>query len=483
MDSEKGTSMGTPASGRREPQSPAAWPERLSGSLAVKFTIVALLVVMFVIPWGIVYSMVSERTTRRGEAAREVSAIWGGPQQVGAVVLTVPYHEPWIAAPADKSRPEQPARDGVVRVLPESLDMQVELVPSVRYRGMFPVTVYTANVKISGRFVLPDLAAVHADPEAMLWDRAMVRIGLAHMKSVNPDAALVWNGARLPLAAAMEPMPGLTANGLEAAVPDPRAAATATPGGLPFELVLEMKGTGSFSFQPAGKVTSVVLSSTWPDASFTGAFLPDSRQSSALGFEARWRVGSFGRGYPQAWREGESRRQGCCEFISAQLGAAQQAAVFGAELVTAVDLYQQTERSVKYGMLFVGLTFLLFLLIELLRGVRVHPVQYVLVGGALLVFYLLLLSLAEQIGFGAAYLTAASATVVLIASYVAHAFRRRTDGLQAGAWLAGLYATLFVLVRLEDYALLAGALLLFGVIAAVMYLTRRVDWYAVRAPA
>jgi inner membrane protein len=458
---------------------------RLNASISVKLAIVFVLMLMFFVPWAVVYAIVSERTSRRAEAVQEVSNIWGGAQQIGAVVLTVPYRERTFvpASPANSAPGTELWTEGRARFLPEALDVQAQMTPATRYRGVFPVTVYTARLKLTGRFAVPKASTLHLEQATMLWDRATVVIGMSHTKGVSPDASLTWDGKPLALAPSMDNVSGLFGRGLEASVPGLGAGASADSGGeLPFEITLQIKGTRSLAFLPTGKVTTVSLSSPWPDPSFTGGALPDERHGGPQGFDAQWRVGSFDRGYPQVWREnrGPRKEDGSDAYAPAQLDAAVTSSAFGVDLVTTVDLYQQTERSVKYGMLFVGLTFLVFLLIELMRGVRVHPVQYLLVGGALMLFYLLLLSLAEHIGFGAAYAAASAATVGLIAMYAANAFRARREGLRTGALLAGLYGTLFVLLRLEDYALLAGAVLLFGVLASVMYLTRRVDWYGLR---
>jgi inner membrane protein len=471
---------------------------RLNASISLKLAIVFALMLLFFVPWAVVYAIVSERTSRRAEAVQEVGKIWGGSQQIGAVVLTVPYRERTFVSAASPSNPSASTEvwtEGRARFLPETLDVQAQMTPATRYRGVFPVTVYTARVKLTGRFAVPKTSTLHLEQATMFWDRATVVVGMSHTKGVSPDASFTWNGKPLALAPSIDNVSGLFGRGLEASVPDLGAVAPSGSGGssssrasgevdsggeLPFEITLEIKGTRALAFLPTGKVTTVSLSSPWPDPSFTGGALPDERRGGPEGFEAQWRVGSFDRGYPQAWRESQGLRAKDESAAPAQLDVAAMSSAFGVDLMTTVDLYQQTERSVKYGMLFVGLTFLVFLLIEVLRGIRVHPMQYLLVGGALMIFYLLLLSLAEHIGFGAAYAAASAATVGLIAMYATNAFRARRDGLRAGGLLAGLYATLFVLLRLEDYALLAGAVLLFGVLASVMYLTRRVDWYDIR---
>lgn len=461
---------------------------RLGASISLKLAIVFGLVLLFLIPWASVWAIVAERTSRREEAVREVSAIWGGHQQVGAVVLSVPYRErTFVTANANGTSTTTEAwTEGRARFVAEQLDIQAQMTPSTRSRGVFPVTVYTARLRMTGKFAAPKASALRLQDGTLYWDCATLLIGMSHTKGVNPDASLTWNGQPLTLAPSADNVSGLFGHGLESAVPNLAALAEAGRGEVPFDIMLELKGTRGLAFLPTGKITTVTLTSSWPDPSFTGAALPDERRNDANGFEAKWRAGSFDRGFAQAWTDSNSTRNSDNNSASypepyrAESPSAPSSTAFGVDLLTPVDLYQQTERAVKYGMLFVGLTFLVFLLMELLRGVRVHPVQYLLVGSALMVFYLLLLSLAEHVGFGAAYAAASAATVALVGMYAANAFRARREGIRAGALLAALYAVLFVLLRLEDYALLAGAVLLFGVLASVMYLTRRVDWYNVR---
>jgi inner membrane protein len=231
-----------------------------------------------------------------------------------------------------------------------------------------------------------------------------------------------------------------------------------------------LSGGGSLSFLPLGDETTVTLASAWPAPSFTGAFLPTERTVSADGFTARWTVPSMARPFPQAWRAGEVD-------TGVLFGSS-----FGASLMAPVDVYQKVTRSVKYGALFLLLPFLVFFLFEVLGGLRVHPLQYLLVGFAECLFYLLLLSLAEHLPFVAAYLAAAGAAtlmVTLYASAVLHSWRR---ALLLAPALAAAYGFLYTTLQSEDFALLIGSIGLFVILGLVMVLTRRVDWYRIGAP-
>jgi len=239
---------------------------------------------------------------------------------------------------------------------------------------------------------------------------------------------------------------------------------------VPFEIDLELLGTDQLSMVPLGDVTTVHMESDWPHPSFQGAFLPDERTVTSHGFDATWRLSRFATGVQtlaEQWRHGMAGATEDCQL--------------SVKLVQPVDVYQQSTRAVKYGMLFVLLTFVVFLLYEVLKRLAVHPVQYGLVGTAVALFFLLLVSLSEHIAFVTAYVIASVACVGLITFYVAHVLHSARRGLSFGALLAALYAVLYVLLQSEDYALLLGSLLLFGVLALVMVITRRVDWYRVGA--
>ena len=237
---------------------------------------------------------------------------------------------------------------------------------------------------------------------------------------------------------------------------------------MPFSFELALRGSGDLRFQPAGMETRVELESPWPAPGFTGAFLPGERRIGETGFTASWKVPYYGRDYPQVWRDTDVE------------ASALERSAFKVSLVLPANAYQQTERSVKYAALFIALTFATFFLLELLSPARLHAVQYLLVGFALCLFYVLLLALAEHLGFAPAYAVAAAATVGLIAAYC----RSILGGLRwAGVMLAcltALYGYLFVVLRLEDYALLLGALGLFAVLALVMRLTRDLDWFTLQ---
>ena len=311
---------------------------------------------------------------------------------------------------------------------------------------------------------MPEAARFQVQPADVQWSNATLSLGISDPKAIRRASPLALGAQSRPF----EPGPELeqAAGGLHAPLP------SLTPGAmLPFSFDLELGGSGRFTVVPAGDETSVTLTSPWRDPSFDGAWLPSERAVSAAGFSATWKVLALARNFPSSWRGAQ---------VPAEL---LHQSAFGVTLLSPVDTYRTNERAVKYQLLFLGLTFLGFALIELLARLRVHPLQYLLVGLALCLFYLLLLSLSEQLGFAQAYAIAATAVVLLISAYLRAVFGKLRRALAAGALLGALYAFLFVLLRIQDQALLVGSVGLFVALAGVMWLTRRIDWYAVGAEA
>jgi inner membrane protein len=311
---------------------------------------------------------------------------------------------------------------------------------------------------VSGTFPASDVRALGLDPENVAFADAMLSVALSDTRGIREEPVLLFDGVRVSFRPGAGEG-GLGPAGLHAPLPafDPGRPHT-------FSFTLRLQGTESLSVAPLGASTEASLASPWPSPSFSGSFLPETRRTGPEGFTAAWRVSSFGRAYPQSWKACPPS-----DVIARSL--------FGARLFLPADAYQQTTRALKYAVLFVGLTFLAFALFEVLGGVRLHPMQYLLAGFALALFYLLLLSLAEHAGFGAAYLAAAAATTLLLAGWGAYVLAAAARAALLGAGLATLYGYLYVLLRLEDWALLLGSAALFAILAGVMLGTRRVDWW------
>ena len=433
---------------------------RLRDSTMVKMLTIGFLIVLLLIPLAMVGSLVQERKTRSAEAAEEVASTWGRSQVLAGPVLTVPYLQ---HVKNEKGVPV--TLTSYARFLPETLEIGGDVKTETRSRGIFEAAVYRTDLRWKGTFARPDFGVWRIAPEDVLWQDAYLAVGVPDMRGITTGVALVWGNRTLQLAPGGGEA-GLWSSGLRVPIPDLAQSKAGEVYAFAFDLGLN--GSGSISFLPFGKETRVALKSGWPSPSFTGAFLPVKRTVRDTGFDAVWNVSWFGRSYPQQWRIDESAEVASDEALN---GSA-----FGVQLFMSVDAYQKTERARKYGVLFLLLTFLTFFLYEQFNPFSLHPVQYLLVGSALCLFYLLLLSISEHAPFGLAYLVASSATVLLIGGYSIAILRGALRALLMTVVLGSLYGYLYVLLQLEDYALLLGSVGLFVILAVVMYLTRRIDW-------
>jgi inner membrane protein len=438
--------------------------ESRKSSVVVKMIVVGILILLLLIPLLMIGGLVSERQQRHDAMTAQVSSSWGKAQVLGGPVLVVPFHDLGRDDRGDVTYNQ------LAYFLPESLKVEGSLAPETRSRGIFDVVVYRSDLHLSGTFHRPSFAGWEIAPKSIQWDQAYLALGITDVRGVRRGVQMTWAGRPLPLSPGGA-IDGLWTSGLQAPVSGLAAAGEGDTWDFAFDLLLN--GSGRLDLLPFGKQTTLSLSSPWPSPSFSGRFLPDSREVTATGFKATWNVPYFGRSYPQRWRSGETQRVASPGEV---IGSA-----FGVELFLPVDIYQKTERSVKYGVLFIVLTFLTFFLYEMFSPFALHPMQYLLVGSALCVFYVLLLSISEHAAFGLAYLTAAAATIGLITAYALAILRGRLRAVGVGAALTALYGYLFVLLQAEDFALLLGAVGLFLILALVMYITRRVDWYAPRS--
>ena len=423
------------------------------------------LILILVIPIGIIDDLVGERQMRQHAVRAEISEIWGRAQSVFGPVLILPYRQPVKIEDGDGNVIVSHIENRAF-FLPERLAIDAAIAPEIRYRGIFETAVYRSNLEFTGHFAMPDLAAMGLGDAEIFWDRAVLAAGVSDLRGTGHALALRLGKAPADFA------PGSTSraigSGIHAAVGDSFATPWPEEDHLPFYFTLELAGSERMSFTPSAKETVVVLNSNWPHPKFDGAWLPEERTVGADSFEAHWTVSWFGRDFPQQWIEGA---------VGAGMADSIEESRFGASLITPVDFYLKSERSVKYALLFILLIFATVFILEIAVPVRVHLVQYALVGFAMTVFYLLLLALAEVIGFAAGFAVAAAVSTAMIALYLGKAMKSRLRGIQVAGILAGIYAFLYIVLQLEDYALLAGAVGLVTALAAVMYASRNIDWY------
>ncbi|OVE77031.1 cell envelope integrity protein CreD [bacterium F11] len=422
-------------------------------SVTIKFITAGFLILILLIPSAMIRSLIIEREARRNEAIGEISSTWGKSQTLGGPILSVPYRKTEV-----NQKGKLVSVTKYAHFLPTSLNINSTVDTEVRYRGIYEAILYNTKVNIAGEFPSPDFKEWDIEAKDILWESAYFSIGIPDMRGIKKPIKLNWGKDLIAL------NPGLQKesqylSGVSGRIPLKGSGNSAES--TSFSLSVDLNGSASLYFVPTGKVTTVSLTSSWKDPSFQGAFLPEKRNIHEKGFEAEWRVLHFNREYPQKWLDA---------VYDLSLSR------FGIDFLIPVDHYRNTQRSTKYAVLFIFLTFVVFFFIEFLGKRRLHPMQYLLVGSAVVLFYLLLLSLSEHMPFVVAYIIAGVGTIGLIGGYTKGVFANKKITMIVTSVMTLLYFFLYCLLQLQDYSLLIGTAGLFSTLAIIMYLTRKINW-------
>jgi inner membrane protein len=442
----------------------------MNRELVYKLAAIGLLIVVLLAALARIGWLIKERQATRDAVVQEIARSSSFSQQLTGPIVVVPYRRTVTRLAMDeaggKTSTVARTQDGNLYFLPERFALNGHLATELRARGIYQARLYRATNQISGQFVLPAQFGITDDVSSYQFGQPFVALGLSDIRGIGAGLNLKLNGQSL----AFQPGSGaaLLGPGVHALIPAMDGKLSAA---LSIELELKLQGTGDFHVTPVGRESTIDLVSDWPHPGFTGDYLPIERSIAAGGFKARWQTTFFATNLEEALRRCAAKDD-CTEFNSRRLGVT---------FVDPVDQYLKSDRAIKYALLFIALTFAGFFLFEVLKQLAVHPVQYGLVGAALAVFYLLLLSLSEHIGFATAYLVSSAACVLLIAFYVSAVLASAARGMGFGAALGALYALLYTLLNAEDYALLMGSLLVFAILTTVMLLTRRVNWSSLTA--
>lgn len=435
--------------------------QSIRSSYLVRMLLIGFLIVLLQMPIAKIRALIGERQHTRDGAVEEVRAKWGSDQSIIGPRVVVPYVRRWIEI--DREGNTQPcSATEYATFLPETLKITGEVQTELLYRGIFEIPVYRMSLEVGGRFSRPDFAEWAIEPDDVLWERAYLSVLISDARAITKQSVLSWNGALLEFLPSAGEF-GQGRRGIHAKLRGFLNGET-----FYFSFPLDLNGSLGVRFAPFGRETEVQLTSNWSAPSFQGAWLPTRREVRTAGFDAVWNIPFLGRNYPQCWLSSSSVE----EAVSHSL--------FGVNLATPVDHYRMSHRSVKYQLLFLALTFAVLWLFEIRTKKRIHSIQYLLIGAGMCLFYLLELSLAEHLGFIAAYALASAAVVALIASYSVAVLKSVKRAGIVGVALALLYIYLYVLLMIEDYALLIGSLGLFFMLAGIMFLTRSVAWYTVR---
>ncbi|MCE1227355.1 MAG: cell envelope integrity protein CreD [Geobacteraceae bacterium] len=426
---------------------------RMGQSAMTKLLVIAGLVLALLVPVEMVKGIIHERDMRRKEVVADVGGKWGKEQTIAGPVLTIPYRSYVTDDKGKRSMVIEHAH-----LLPEQLQINGTIKPDSRYRGIYQVVVYNAALQVGAEFTTSGLAELGIPEKDVIWDGAVVSVGLPDLRGLKENSQLIWEGGQYPI------NPGVGVQSIMTSGINSKVPVSAAKKRYHFQISLNLNGSGQIMFLPLGKTTTVQLASSWKSPSFIGPFLPDERVINDKGFNATWKVLHLNRSYPQQWSGGNDK----------VLESA-----FGTKLFYPVDEYQKSMRSAKYAVLFIILTLTAFFITEVINRVRVHPIQYLLIGCAICLFYVLLLSVSEHSSFAVAYLVSGIASTLLVSLYAKAVLRSVPVTLTIGGLMSFLYGFLYVILQQEDYALLIGSVGMFVVLAAVMYLTRKVDWYGV----
>jgi inner membrane protein len=418
-------------------------------SVTVKIVSIGILILVLLIPTAMVQDLINERQYRKNDAKREVTSKWGSDQVIGGPVITLPV------TVYDKGK----QWTKYVHILPDKLEYNTTIEPQPRYRGIYEVMLYRSAIDFSGGFRPKLLSDLNIDPDAVRWDEAFVSVGISDMRGISENVIMKWDREEITFE------PGILTDqvfrsGLSAKVPVMADDSLGTKL-LTFRMKIMLNGSDRLTFIPMGKETTVNATSPWPHPSFDGAFLPVQRKITEQGFDAQWKVLHLNRNYPQVWH-GTSH-----DLYNSN---------FGVNLINPVDEYTKTDRSAKYANMFIVLTFLIFFFTEVLNKTRIHAFQYFLVGIALVIFYVLLLSISEHLGFNTAYAIASVAVIGMVTLYAKSVLVRNSLAGITSILLTVLYLFLFSLLQLQDYSLLMGSIGLFLILAVVMYLSRKINW-------
>jgi len=427
------------------------------------------------IPLFSIYLLNYGRQSESTEATDSITSGWGGAQVIGGPVLVIPYRV--TATTTVNENGQNVTRTSSVqkelRLAPEALDVSTNLQPQLRHRSIYEAVIYDAALTGRARFSFPpDLAQTGIDPSQMDLDRAELRFGVSDPRGLGANPRVSVNGTTLRL------QPGSGKSGGFFAWADATGLAGKP---LMVDFAYNIRGNQALSLVPLAGDTRWAVHSAWKSPSFGGDFLPGTRQVNGSGFSATYRIGNLALGRSLIDTDNDSAQPDTDQSADASLmkpgeASSGRAGVAQIGLMQPVDVYSQVDRATKYGFLFIGFTFLALLMFDVIGGVAVSSVEYLLMGAALVLFFVLLLAFAEVIGFAAAYVVASAAIAGLNTAYSAAVLGSWRRAGFIGALLIGLYAVLYVLISLEAYSLLIGSLLLFAALAGVMYATRRIDW-------
>ena len=425
-------------------------------SKSIKVVVIAFLVLLLLIPMVMIENMITERGQTQANAIDEVSQKWSLAQTITGPYINLQY------SIAHDDNGKKKAVAGDVILFPDELSVDGQLQTEILQRGIYKVNVYQSELLLKGFFSPEELKKSNVDMEALEYDKAAVCLNLTDMRGLSEQVSITLNDSVYVFEPGMDGR-GIENMGVHAII---NLSALKENKKLPYEMRIKLKGSQAIYFTPLGKTTQVKLKANWGTPSFDGNFLPEKRDITEKDFSAQWQVLNLNRNYSQVLVNSKSANIRDIEDSN-----------FGVNLKIPVEQYQQSLRSAKYAILIILLTFTVIFFTEIMEKTRIHALQYLLVGLALCLFYSLLLSMSEHIGFSPAYGVASLLTIALVGGYMQGIIKKKKTALIMVGLLGILYIYIFILIQLETFALLAGSLGLFVILALVMYFSKKIDWF------
>lgn len=425
----------------------------INWQITLKVFIIGIITLALLIPKFMIIDLIGQRQHTAENNSQEVMQTWSLAQTVRGPLLAIPY----IERSFDKNGNATTETIRECYILPKTLNINGEIFPEKRKRSIYETVVYESEINFTGKFDDSGIQALKISPEDILWKQAKIQVAISDLRGISDRILFIWNDSVFAFRPGME-------NQLlgKSGISLPLFQLTSENFPADFQFSLHLKGSESLQIAPLGETTEVALQSGWNDPGFAGNFLPTDHTINKNGFRAKWKVLSFNRNFPQQWKNDEYRVT---------------EADFGVKLVTVADHYQKSLRAAKYGILIILFVFLSFFLNEIITKRKMHPFQYILVGFAVLVFYLLLLSISEQLGFNLAYLISAVSVLAMILLYSRTFLKKWLHAIVQTLILTFSFGFIFVLMQLETYALLVGSIGLFVVLGLTMFVTRKINWY------
>lgn len=449
----------------------------LRESIMVKLFSIGFLILILLIPAAWIGSVMEERQQRANEVIDEIASKWSDSQNIGGPILVIPYK---TRETIDRGNGQTDTYETTRKAffLPETLDINGKIDPETLHRGIFDAVVYQSTLQVRSIFAQPDFSALSIPEETVLWNEAHVVFGITDLGGISDENPVLTAGGKTVTAEPSNDIGVMMANYVGSGSSDNtrRVSDVMSAQGMIMKLKwtdassfqkdigikLTLKGSQRLDFVPAGKTTTVTLAGPWKDPSFDGEFIPSTREVTENGFTATWKVLHFNRPFSQQWTKENQQLSG---------------ADFGVKLLIPVDQYQKSIRTSKYSILIILLTFIALFLVEITQKIRIHPFQYILIGAALIIYYTLLLSLSEHVGYNYAYMIASLATVILISLYSTTFFKKARLVVLFTLLLLIFYTFIFVIILQQDFSLLLGSIGLFLIVSLLMYFSRKVKWY------